>query len=197
MKKKTIGLLFGSFNPIHIGHVSLSKYFLENSDIEEVCLVVSPQNPLKEETSLLPASERLKMTLIAVENMQGVSVSDIEFFLRKPSYTVDTLKFFSEKYPESEFILIIGEDNLTIFDQWKDYQYILDNYKIYVYNRSGYSLSQLSPFSQHPNVFFFKAPLWDISSSSIRKLIYEGENVKGVLPEKVYDCIKEYRYYKS
>jgi len=196
MKKKTTGLLFGSFNPIHKGHLMLANYFLDFAKLDEVCFVVSPHNPLKEEVLLLPAAERLKMTMLAVENMQGVSVSDVEFFLQKPSYTVDTLKFFSEKYPESKFILIIGEDNLTIFDQWKDYQYILDNYKIYVYNRSGYSLSKLSPFSQHPNVSFFKAPLWNISSSSIRKLIYEGKNVQGVLPEKVYDCIKKNRHYE-
>jgi len=188
MKTKTIGLLFGSFNPIHIGHLTLANYFLEFANLDEVRFVVSPHNPLKDEPSLLPASERLKMTMLAVENMPRFSVSDAEFYLPKPSYTVDTLKFFSKKYPEDQFILIIGEDNLSIFDQWKDYQYIIDHYQIYVYNRSDCSPSL---FSQHPNVTFFQAPLLDISSSFIRKTIYEGKNIQSILPEKVYRYIED------
>jgi nicotinate-nucleotide adenylyltransferase len=184
MKKKTIGLLFGSFNPVHTGHLALANYFLEFSELDEVRFVVSPHNPLKDEELLLPASERLKMMQMAVEDVPGLSVSDEEFYLPKPSYTVDTLKFFSQKYPDDEFILIIGEDNLVVFDQWKDYQYILDHYKIYVYNRSG---STPSPFSQHPNVTFFQAPFLDISSSFIRQAIREGKDVRRFLPEKVYE----------
>jgi len=180
---KTIGLLFGSFNPVHIGHLALANYFLEFSNIDEVRFVVSPHNPLKEKDLLLPAAERLKMMQMAVENFPDFSVSDEEFYLPQPSYTVDTLKFFSEKYPDDEFILIIGEDNLAIFDQWKDYQYILDHYKIYVYNRLDASPS---PFSQHPNVTFFQAPLLNVSSSFIRQSISEGKDVRCFLPEKIY-----------
>jgi len=192
MKKKTTGLLFGSFNPVHIGHLALANYFLAFADIDEVRFVVSPHNPLKEEASLLPATERLKMMLIAVENVAGFSVSDTELHLTKPSYTVDTLKFFSEKYPEEEFILITGEDNLAIFDQWKDYRYILDHYKIYVYNRSGCSPS---PFSQHPHVTFFQAPLLDVSSSFIRRAIGDGKNIRFFLPEKVYEYVEKNKCY--
>jgi len=188
VKKKKIGLLFGSFNPVHIGHLALANYFLAFSDIKEVRFVVSPHNPLKDKDVLLPAAERLKMMTIAVEGISGFSVSDEEFYLPKPSYTVDTLKFFSQKYPEDEFILIIGADNLEIFDRWKEYQYILDHYKIYVYNRSGCSLS---PISQHPNVKFFQAPLLDISSSFIRQSLSEGKDIRFFLPEKVYKYIEE------
>ena len=184
MKKKTVGLLFGSFNPVHIGHLALANYFLECTNLEEVHFVVSPHNPLKDKELLLPADERLKMMLMAVEDAPGLSVSDEEFYLPKPSYTVDTLRFFFQKYPEDEFILIMGEDNLKIFDQWKEYQYILDHYKIYVYNRSG--LAAPSVFSQHPNLTFFQAPLLDVSSSFIRRAMKEGEDVRIFLPEKVY-----------
>ena len=184
MKKKTIGLLFGSFNPVHVGHLALANYFLECTNLDEVRFVVSPHNPLKDKELLLPADERLKMMLMAVEDAPGLSVSDEEFYLPKPSYTVDTLKFFSQKYPEDEFILIMGEDNLKIFDQWKEYQYILDHYKIYVYNRSGFAAP--SVFSQHPNLTFFQAPLLDVSSSFIRRAMKEGEDVRIFLPEKVY-----------
>jgi nicotinate-nucleotide adenylyltransferase len=184
---KTIGLLFGSFNPVHIGHLALANYFLEFSGVDEVRFVVSPHNPLKDEELLLSADERLKMMQMAVAHCSGFSVSDEEFYLPKPSYTVDTLKFFSQKYPEDEFILIIGEDNLEIFDRWKDYQYILDHYKIYVYNRSG---SSSSSFSQHPNVTLFKAPLLDISSSFVRQSLREGKDLRFFLPDKVYQYIK-------
>ena len=193
MKKKTTGLLFGSFNPVHIGHLALANYFLAFSDIDEVCFVVSPHNPLKDEALLLPAAERLKMMSMAVENIVGFSVSDAEFHLPKPSYTVDTLKFFSEKYPDIEFVLITGEDNLAIFDRWKDYRYILDHYKIYVYNRSGCTPS---PFAQHPNVTFFQAPLLDVSSSFIRQAIGEGKNMRFFLPETVYKYVDMNQYYK-
>jgi len=188
MKKKTIGLLFGSFNPVHTGHIALANYFLAFSELDEVRFVVSPHNPLKAEELLLPADERLKMMRLAVEDIPALSVSDEEFYLPKPSYTVDTLKFFSQKYPDDEFILIIGEDNLEIFDKWKDYQYILDHYKIYVYNRPD---AAPSPFSQHPNITLFHAPLLDISSSFIRQAIRADENVRFFLPEKVYKYIEE------
>ena len=194
MKKKKIGLLFGSFNPVHIGHLALANYFLAFSDIEEVRFVVSPHNPLKDKDILLPAAERLKMMTIAVEGVSGFSVSDEEFYLPKPSYTVDTLKFFSQKYPEDEFILIIGADNLEIFDRWKAYQYILDHYKIYVYNRPGYSSH--TPIAQHVNVNFFNAPLLDISSSFIRQSLGEGKNMRFFLPEKIHQYIKENKLYR-
>jgi len=188
MKGKRVGLLFGSFNPVHVGHLALAKYFLTFSELDEVRFVVSPHNPLKDAELLLPADERLKMMQLAVEDIPALSVSDEEFYLPKPSYTVDTLKFFSQKYPNNEFILIIGEDNLEIFDKWKDYQYILDHYKIYVYNRPN---AAPSPFSQHPNVRFFQAPLLDISSTSIRQAMKDGKNVRFFLPEKVYEYIEK------
>jgi nicotinate-nucleotide adenylyltransferase len=193
VKKKTIGLLFGSFNPIHIGHLALANYFLGSSNIDEVRFVVSPHNPLKKNDLLLPADERLKMTLMAVENMPDFSVSDAEFYLPKPSYTVNTLEFFSQQQPKDDFILIIGEDNLQIFDQWKEYQYILDQYKIYVYNRSEGSPS---PFSQHPNVTFFQAPLLPVSSSFIRRAIGEGKDARRFLSDRVYEYIEKKGHYR-
>jgi nicotinate-nucleotide adenylyltransferase len=192
VKKKKTGLLFGSFNPVHIGHLVLANYFLEFSDLDEVRFIVSPHNPLKEESSLLPETERLKMMLMAVEDVVDFSVSDVEFHLPKPSYTAETLKYLTQNEPNNQFVLIIGEDNLTIFDQWKDYNFILDNYKIYVYNRFG---CVSTPFHYHPNVIFFQAPLLNISSSFIRQSIKDGKNIRFFLPEKVYYYIKEKQYY--
>jgi nicotinate-nucleotide adenylyltransferase len=188
VKKKKTGLLFGSFNPVHIGHLALANYFLEFSDLDEVRFVVSPHNPLKEKSLLLPDNKRFKMMLMAVEGIDGFSVSDAEFHLPKPSYTVKTLEFFSQNESANEFVLIIGEDNLMVFDQWKDYSFILDNYQIYVYNRTECTIT---PFHHHPNVTFFRAPLLDISSSFIRKAIEDGKNIRFFLPEKVYKYVKE------
>lgn len=189
-----IGLFFGSFNPIHIGHLAIANYFYAFTDLDAVWFVVSPQNPLKESQTLLDGQERLRMTELAVGDYAGFRVCDAEFHLPKPSYTIDTLKYLQENHPEKTFCLIIGEDNLAAFHRWKDWEKILENHEIYIYNRPG-SLSSSLPSS--PNIKMFDAPLLDISSTFIRQALREKRDIRFFLPEKAYDYIVERGLYKS
>lgn len=190
--KSKVGLFFGSFNPIHIGHLALANYFYSFSPLEEVWFIVSPQNPLKQSGSLLSDTERLKMVRLATADFAGFRVSDVEFHLPKPSYTIDTLKHLRQEFPQHEFVLIIGEDNLHSFQRWKDYDKILNEYSIYVYNRPG-TTTFSSIDSSH--VTFYKAPLLDISSTFIRESLKAGKNVRFFLPEKVFHYIEERHLY--
>ena len=135
-----IGIYSGSFNPIHKGHTALADYLLRNADLDEIWLVVSPHNPLKDEKTLISDRDRLQMAQLAVEDFPQLKVSDVEFSLPKPSYTFQTLDFLSKKYPENKFSLIIGADNLVVFDKWKNYRYLLDNYRIIVYPRKNFDV---------------------------------------------------------
>ncbi|MDR0365177.1 MAG: nicotinate-nucleotide adenylyltransferase [Bacteroidales bacterium] len=191
-KKNNIGLFFGSFNPIHIGHLAIANYLYSFTDLDEIWFVVSPQNPLKEEQTLLNDGERLKMVALAIENYDGFQVCDIEFSFRKPSYTIHTLDYLQTAYPEKNFYLIIGEDSLADIHLWKDFEKILERYHIYVYNRSGNSSI---PYAQYPNIQIIKAPLLDISSTFIRQALKEHKDVRFFLPEKAYDYIKANKFY--
>ena len=194
MSKKTkTGLFFGSFNPIHNGHLMIAGYMVEFTDISRVWFVVSPHNPLKEKSTLLADHHRLAMANIAVEDDQRFQASNIEFHLPQPSYTVDTLTYLSEKYPEKEFVLIAGSDNLPSFHKWKNYQTLLDQYQFYIYPRPE---TLTSPFDSHPHIHFTEAPLIEISSSFIRKSISEGKNMSHFLPDKVWKYIQEMHFYK-
>lgn len=186
------GLFFGSFNPIHSGHLMLASFMLEFTDIDQVWFVISPQNPLKEKALLLPDVNRLYMVNIAVEDDPHFYASNIEFHLPKPSYTIDTLTILQEKYPGKEFILLAGSDILATFHKWKNFEALLKHYQIYIYPRPN---SESGLFDQHPSIHRVKAPLIGISSSFIRNSIREGKNMQYFLPQKVWEYIQDMRFY--
>lgn len=189
--KKT-GLYFGSFNPIHIGHLVIAEFLVENSDLDEIWFVVSPQNPLKKKRTLLDDRQRLHLVNIAIDDDLRFKACDVEFSLPKPSYTSYTLQVLRERYPQRQFSLIMGEDNLQTFDKWFNYEHIIENYHIYVYPRPGYNGGR---FAEHRNVTMVEAPLMEISSTMIRESIKSGKSVKYMLPDKVYRHIDEAGFY--
>ena len=176
---KKIGLLFGSFNPIHIGHLVIANYMSEFTDLDQVWLVVSPHNPLKKKDSLLDSGKRVAMVKKAAGKNLKVKVSDVESKLSQPSYTINTLEVFKKKFPRHEFVLIIGSDILNSFHKWKGYKKILNEYKIYVYPRLGSVRSRLK---NHRNVKMIDAPRMDISSTFIREQMKKGKNVRYFMP---------------
>ncbi len=193
MKNKKIGLFFGSFNPVHVGHMIIANHLVENTDLDQVWLVVSPQNPFKERKNLANSHDRLHLANLAIgdENLQ-LKASDIEFGLPMPSYTIDTLTYLKEKY-EHDFALIMGGDNLTNFHKWKNYEKILENHKIFIYKRPGSGETQLD---DHPAINFVDAPLLNISSSYIRKQIKQGKSIQYLVPDSVFKYLKDSTLYK-
>jgi nicotinate-nucleotide adenylyltransferase len=189
-----IGLFFGSFNPIHIGHMALANYMVEFTDMDQVWFVVSPHNPLKVKSSLLNQDQRLYMVNVAVEDFPKFRSSNIEFSLQQPSYTVNTLAHLKEKYPKHKFSLIIGQDNLVTFDKWRNYESILEKHKLFVYPRRD---SGKSKFDTHPNVVITGAPILEISSTFIRKAIKEKKDIRFFLPPKAWAYIDEMNLYKK
>lgn len=183
---KRVGLFFGSFNPVHIGHLVIANYMANFTELEEVWFVVSPQNPFKEKKSLANMYDRLEMVNLALENSDKLRASDIEFHLPQPSYTIDTLTHLSERYPNHEFVLIMGEDNLAGLHKWKNADILLRDYKIAVYPRPGYDGGKLK---KHPSVTVTDTPLMELSSTFIRKAIKERKNIQFFTPEKVLDFI--------
>lgn len=188
-----IGLLFGTFNPVHNGHIAIADYMVEHADLQEVWMIVSPQNPLKNSDSLLPEDERLNMVNLAIGNYKKIKTSDVEFDLPKPSYTINTLRHLREKFPQHEFVIIMGADNLEIFKKWKGYEKILDAHKIYVYPRQSSDGGELK---NHPRVKFIPAPLMQISATFIRKSIKEKKDVRSMLDENVLSYIKKMHFYE-
>jgi nicotinate-nucleotide adenylyltransferase len=189
-----IGLFFGSFNPIHIGHMAIAQYMIEHTDLDKIWMVVSPQNPFKEKSTLLDQKHRLALVRIATEEDSTLDASNIEFSLPVPSYTIDTLVYIKEKYPNDEFALIMGGDNLENFHKWKNHQRILEDHDIFVYPRPNTKASQ---FDKHPKVHLTQAPLMDISSVFIRKCIVEKKKVYYFLPNKVWQYVDEMNFYKK
>jgi nicotinate-nucleotide adenylyltransferase len=190
-----IGLLFGTFNPIHFGHLVIAEYFSEFTDLDEVWIIVSPHNPLKREKDLLDDKLRLQMVKLAIGKSRNVKVSDIEFNLPRPSYTYNTLLHLKKKFLKHQFILLLGEDNLQNFGKWKDFKKILNEFRIYTYPRPD---SKKSKFHRHENVMVFDdAPLMDISATFIRNAIAKGKNVKYMLPEKVSTFIQNKKLYRK
>ena len=187
-----IGLFFGSFNPIHVGHLIIANLMVEASDLKKVWFVVSPQNPLKPAKGLLHEFDRFDLVRAAVYDNYNLEVSDVEFHLPKPSYTIHTLVHLQEKHPDKEFRIIIGEDNLANFTRWKNYRQILDHYGLYVYPRPG---TQLSELRSHPNVTIVEAPLLDISATFIRERIRKGQSVRYLVPDAVEEMIRSKGYY--
>ena len=191
---KRTALFFGSFNPIHVGHLIIADRMLQEEGVDEVWLVVSPQNPLKERGSLLADHHRMQMVRRAIEDNYSLRACDIEMHLPVPSYTVVTLAALAEKYADREFCLIMGSDNLQTFRRWRNYEYILANYRIYVYPRPGSSDCELA---SHPNVTMVDVPMMDISSSYIRRQIAAGHDVRYLLTEPVYKYLTEMHFYEG
>ena len=189
-----IGLFFGSFNPVHVGHMVLANYMLSFTDLDQVWLVVSPHNPLKNKSQLLNQNDRLHLVNLAINDHTKIRSSAIEFNLPQPSYTINTLTHLREKYPNYSFSLIMGQDNLQSFAKWKNYEEILKRYHIYVYPRPN---AVASEFDNHPHVHLTIAPLMEISSTFIRNAIKENKDVRFFMPEKVWQEVYELRYYRK
>lgn len=190
-----IGLYFGTFNPIHVGHLIIANHMAENADLEQVWLVVTPHNPHKKKETLLDDYHRLQMVHLATEDYPKLKPSDIEFKLSQPNYTVNTLVHLEEKYPDHEFSLIMGEDNLKSLHKWKNYEVLLQNHHIYVYPRLSPDQED-SGLKNHPKVHLIDAPIVEISSTFIRKSIKEGKNIQPLLPSKVWEYIDHNNFYK-
>lgn len=190
-----IGLYFGTFNPIHIGHLTIANHLAEHSDLDQVWFVVTPHSPFKKKSSLLDDHQRLEMVYQATKDYDKLKESNIEFNLPQPNYTVNTLAHLEEKYPDNDFALIMGEDNLKHFHKWKNYEVILSRHKIYVYPRISEGIIE-SKFEDHPSITRVKAPIMELSSTFIRKSIKDGKNVRPMLPESVWKYLDEMNFYK-
>ncbi|MDH5605008.1 MAG: nicotinate (nicotinamide) nucleotide adenylyltransferase [Cyclobacteriaceae bacterium] len=188
-----IGLFFGSFNPVHTGHMIIANIMVETTDIEKVWFVVSPQNPFKKSTSLAHEQDRFDMVRAAAYENYKFHACDIEFSMPKPSYTVDTLAYLSEKYKEKEFSLILGEDNLFHLENWKNASVILNNYLIYVYPRPN---AKKSGIKERGNIKMVEAPYIDISATFIRKLVKEGKSIQFLVPTPVEAIIRDRGLFK-
>lgn len=188
-----IGLLFGSFNPIHIGHLIIANYMANYTALDKVWLVVSPQNPLKKYGDLINTYDRLEMAKLATDNATNIAVSDVELKLPQPSYTIDTLTHLKEKYPEHDFALIMGSDNLVTLHKWKNYKLILRDYQIFVYPRPGYENAE---FASHPSVTITMTPQMELSATFIRKSIAEKKNVQYFVPDPVLKFIESKSLYR-
>ncbi len=192
--KKQIGIFSGSFNPIHVGHMMLANFMQQFTYLDEVWIVVTPQNPLKKLSELLDDDVRLVMTKLATDNYDNLNVCDIEFKMPIPSYTIDTLHQLSSQYTDCEFTLIIGGDNWENFHKWKDYQNILKKYKIIIYPRLGDNIEIEERYKD--TVMLVRAPIVEVSSTFIRNSLHEGKEVRAFVPEKVYEFIVENNLYK-
>ncbi|SDB63515.1 nicotinate-nucleotide adenylyltransferase [Flavobacteriaceae bacterium MAR_2010_188] len=190
-----VGLYFGTFNPIHVGHLTIANHLVEFSDLDKVWFVVTPQSPFKKKNSMLDNHQRLEMVYRATKDYDKLEPSTIEFNLPQPNYTINTLTYLYEKHPEIEFSLIMGEDNLKSFHKWKNYERILENHDIYVYPR----LSEgdiPEDFKNHRKIHKVNAPIMELSSTFIRKSIKDGKNVRPMLPEHVWHYLDEMNFYK-
>ena len=186
-----IGLFFGSFNPIHIGHLIIANHVIEHSDLDKIWFVVSPQNPLKPAATLLNEYNRLHFVQIAIENDPRFFASNIEFNLPKPSYTIDTLTYLSEKYPKHSFSIIMGSDSYNNLSNWKNHEALVSNYDITVYSREGFE-----PEKKNDRIHLLTAPVLNISSTYIRNQIKAGKSIKYLVPDTVYNELAHSNYYK-
>ena len=191
-----VGLFFGTFNPIHIGHLIIANYMAEFSDLDEVWFVVTPLSPFKKKSTLLGNHHRLATVAIAVEEYPKLKTSNIEFNLPEPNYTVNTLVHLEEKHPNHQFCLIMGEDNLNGFHKWKNYETILQNYEIFVYPRISKGFTE-HQFQNHPKIHKINAPIVQISSTFIRKAIKDKKDIRPMLSNNVWKYIDEMNFYKS
>lgn len=191
-----IGLYFGTFNPIHVGHLTIANHLAEQSDLDQVWFVVTPLSPFKNKNKLLDNHQRLEMVYRATKDYTKLKPCDIEFGLKQPNFTIDTLTYLFEKFPEHEFALIMGEDNLKSFHKWKNYERILENHTIYVYPRLSDGTIG-TQFNDHPKIFKVSAPIMELSSTFIRQEIKAGRNVRPMLSDNVWNYIDEMSFYKQ
>lgn len=187
-----IGLFFGSFNPIHTGHLIIANHFVEWGKLDQVWLIVSPQNPLKNKATLLDEKHRLYMANLAVEDNYKLRASNVEFHLPQPSYTIDTLTYLKEQYPDHRFHLLMGSDNLVSLHKWKNYEILLRDYALKVYRRPGDSELPVFPAA---DIEVLDAPLLQISSTFIRAAIQDKKDIRYLVPDKVYDYIQSMHFY--
>lgn len=187
-----VGLYFGSFNPIHIGHCIIANHVLHNSPLDQVWFVVSPQNPFKSSSTLLNEYHRLHLVRLAIETESNLKASDIEFHLNKPSYTIDTLTYLQEKYPQNTFSIIMGSDSLQNLPKWKNAEIIIRDYQIYVYERPGFPIVA----GQQSNIFKLSAPLLEISATQIREQVKQKKSIRFLVPDKVKEEIEKNGYYR-
>jgi nicotinate-nucleotide adenylyltransferase len=196
-----IGLYFGTFNPIHIGHLIIANHMAEYTDLDQIWMVVTPHNPHKKKETLLDDYQRLQLVFLATEEYPKIKPSDIEFKLSQPNYTVNTLAHLQDKFPQHIFSLIMGEDNLKSLNKWKNYEVILQNHEVYVYPRLDDKriTEELknSEYENNPIIHFIDAPIVEISSTFIRESIKNKKNVRPLLPEKVWDYLDHNNYYKK
>jgi nicotinate-nucleotide adenylyltransferase len=191
-QRQKIGLFFGSFNPIHMGHLIIANIMAQNTDLDKVWLVVSPQNPFKPSKGLLHEFDRYDLVKTAIADNYKLEASDVEFHLPKPSYTIHTLAYLTEKYPNKEFKVVIGEDNLENFTKWKNHEQILNQFGLYVYPRPHVTNSDLK---RHSNVTIVKAPMIDISATYIRNCIKNNKSIRYLVPETVENMIRTKNFY--
>jgi nicotinate-nucleotide adenylyltransferase len=191
-----IGLYFGTFNPIHVGHLIIANHFAEHTDLEQIWMVVTPHNPHKQKNTLLDDYQRLHMVHLATEDYASIKPSDVEFKLPQPNYTVNTLAFLVDKYPQHEFSLLMGEDNLKSFHKWKNYDYILQNHDIYVYPRVSEEVENIA-FTNHQRIHTIDAPIVEISSTFIRENIKNKKNIRPLLPHAVWEYVDHNNFYKK
>lgn len=189
-----IGLYFGTFNPIHIGHLAIANYMLEFTDIDQLWFVVSPQSPFKQKQSMLDDYQRLELVNRAIEGDGRLKASSIEFKLSKPSYTIDTLTYLQEEYPTNQFSILMGADNLEYLHKWKNYELIVENHQILVYPRPGFDPAN---FKAHKNIRLVDAPIMEISATFIRDAIKSGKDIRYFIPEKAWQYIEEMNFYRK
>ena len=194
MGKEKIGLFFGTFDPIHNGHLRIAKYITEEKLADKVWLVVTPENPIKIGSKISSFNHRFNMAKIATEKYDNIMPSDLEVNLKKPNYTIDTLEYISNKLKDIEFSLIIGEDNYKIFDTWKDYEKILSNYKIFIYPRKG-TLKE-NPHIINENAMYIGGPRIDLSSTNIRNIVSKNSDPKNLISSKVMEYINSNKLYQ-
>ena len=195
MDKYIVCIYSGSFNPIHNGHIALAEYLVDRQIVDEVWVIITPQNPLKPSNTLINDNLRLQMARLALEGRKGIVVSDVEIHLPKPSYTIDTLRFLQSQYPLYSFCLLIGQDNVSIFDKWKSYRQILHDFRVLVYPRN---VATTTEHLKYPEMqLLTDAPTVDISSTDIRSRVKSGLPITGLLPDAVAEFITEHRLYKN
>jgi len=188
-----IGLFFGSFNPVHIGHLIIANHILNKEIIERLWFVVSPLNPLKEKSTLLRDYDRLFLVKIATEDDVRIKVTDLEFHLPQPSYTINTLTYLNEKYPNETFSIIMGSDSFQNLNHWKNYETLIKNYEIIVYRRTGFEITN----SLNARIKIVDAPFLDITATEIRGLIKEGKSIRYMVPDKVREEIDRGNYFRK
>ena len=195
VKGKQIGLFFGSFNPVHVGHLIIAEFMATRTELDQVWFVVSPHNPLKERNTLAKDQARLQMVRLAIEENPKLKASNIEFSLPKPSYTIDTMVYLHEKYPQHKFSLIMGGDNFASIDKWKNFELLLKRYPIHIYNRKNWKVEK--EVCKKADIRYYDLPLLDISSTFIRQSLREGKSVRYMVPENVWQFLEGSTLYKQ